>query len=173
MNLSIRVLGKSVVTELEARTNAPVLRIGADAFTRHDLSVVKCFNFVAATNLSRILNSELQVKNTRDVFDNVNPTALVLPRLGAVSLAVLGAAFESKRLGGDAPLESWVIKHRAKDATREFVTFDSLKHKYHRDVEAAAKERRAIKRRKSARRDQAHSLRVERHFKRAENGQTV
>jgi len=163
MNLSVKVLGQSTVSQLQERASTPVLRIGADAFTRHDLAAVDCFNFTAAANLSRILNAELRVKNTRDVFDNIDPTGLVLPRLGAVSLAVLGAAFEAKQLGGERSLEAWVVKHRAKDAKREFVTFDSMKQKYHRDALAAANERKDEKRRKSTRRNQAHRLRVDRH----------
>src|SRR4029077_14569041 len=105
---------------------APLLRIGADTFDRKQLAAVACYNFVAAANLSRVL-ADLKVKDTRDVFHNVPPTALALPHLGAVSLAVLGAAFEHKGLGGDAPLEAWVTKHRPTDQRGEFLTFSTIK----------------------------------------------
>jgi hypothetical protein len=91
------------------------------------------------------------------VFDNVPPTELALPRLGAVSLAVLGAAFEVKGVGGESPLESWVKRHLPKGV--EMVTFASLKH---RDEVERAEEQKRAKARKHARRDTAHRLRVER-----------
>ena len=155
MDLSTSILGKSVVTYLHERQRAAVLRIGKDTFDRATLAKVACFNFVAAANLSAILNRDLQVTDTRDVFNNVHPDRLVLPRLGAVSLAVLGAAFEAKGLGGSAPLEAWFKKHR--DGTT--ITFASLKH---REEAERANEKKALKAKKAARRNTAHALRVER-----------
>lgn len=169
MNLSSRVLGKTIVTQLERRIAAPVLRIGSDNFRLSDLAGVSCFNFTAARNLDSILNAELHVRNTRDLFDSVHPRELALPGLGAISFAVLGAAFEVKNIGGDRPLESWVTKHRDESARREFLTFSTMKHQTDRDAKAAAEERRAKKRRKSARRDQAHRIRTER-FTERQNG---
>lgn len=169
MNLSTKILGKTIVTQLSNRLTAPVLRIGSDRFTLHDLAAVDCFNFLAARNLDRILNAELQVRSTKDLFDNVAPHALALPQLGAISFAVLGAAFEAKNLGGDRPLESWVTRHHDPEVRREFITIATLKHHQRRDLEAAAKERRAKKRRASSRRDQAHRLRVDR-FTERQNG---
>ena len=99
MDLSASILGKSVVAYLTERQAAAVLRIGRDVFTRSSLSSVACFNFLAAANLSKILNAELQVKDTRFVYEHIHPDRVALPRLGAVSLAVLGAAFEIKGLG--------------------------------------------------------------------------
>src|SRR5215813_10769182 len=116
MNLSMRVLGKTTVAHLSERLTKPVLRIGGDSFLLHDLAAVDCFNFVAARNLDRILNAELHLRNTKDLFENVHPKELALPHLGAISFAVLGAAFEAMRIGGDRPLEAWVTKHRDKDA---------------------------------------------------------
>src|SRR5262245_15334649 len=110
MNLSRRVLGAYVVDAITAKTAAPLLQIGSDTFYRHDFAKIDCFNFVAAANLSKILK-ELRVKNCRDLFERFAPSELLLPRLGAVSLAVLGAAFELKRIGGDAPLETWLARH--------------------------------------------------------------
>lgn len=169
MNLSPRVLGKTVVTQLEQRAATPVLRIGSDSFRLTDLAGVDCFNFVAARNLDHIINVHLAVKDTRDLFTNVHPRHLALPRLGAISFAVLGAAFEIKHLGGDRPLEAWVTKHRDDNATREFLTFATLKQHTTRDAQAAAEERRAAKRRKALRRHQAHRLRADRFTERQES----
>lgn len=129
MNFSPRVLGKHTAALLQARIDTPVLIVGSDFFTRRDLSSLDCFNFVAAANLSRIL-ADFGVINTRDVYERISPLDLAVPRLGAISLAVLGAAFEAKKLGGDRPLETWVTKHRAAGPRREFVTFDTLKDRY-------------------------------------------
>jgi len=156
MDFSNRVLGQSTARTLQLRVSAPLLTIGRDTFTRADLARVECFNFIAAANLSAILNRELQVKDTADVFHRVQPAALALPRLGAVALAVLGAAFEARKLGGDHPLESWVRKHTEHQSDDEIVTFGSLKHR--QEFSTAA----ATKRRKHARRDQAHRIRVSR-----------
>lgn len=157
MDLSNRVLGSNVATQLRQRATSVLLQIGSDTFDRAALAHVACFNFTAAAILSAILNRELKVTNTKDVFQNVSPRELALPRLGAVSIAVLGAAFEAMGLGGDAPLEAWVMKHTAKDV--KVVTFVSLKA---RDEEERAAEKRRAKNRKHARRDQAHGLRLAR-----------
>lgn len=159
MDLSDQVLGKHTAQQLRERASAPLLRIGADVFDRGDLAGVACFNFGAAANLSRILTNELQVKNTKDVFEHVAPEALMLPRLGVISLAVLGAAFERKGLGGEHPLESWVIRHRHKDAKREFVTFGSMKEKQRAHADQEKKDTKA---RKATRRNKAHKIRVDR-----------
>ena len=158
MDLSASVLGQSVVAYLVERQNTAVLRIGRDLFDRSTLADVACFNFTAAANLSRILNKEIQVKDTREVFDHVHPDRLALPRLGAVSLAVLGAAFEAKGIGGDTPLANWFQKHRG-----SIITFASLKH---RDEKERAQEAKTKRARRSTRRNQAHKIRVSRHEQR-------
>ena len=158
MILSDRVLGSTTTRTLRDRTAAPVLRIGADTFTRHDLAAIDCFNFLAAANLSALLTEHLRVKDTRDLYNNTPPSALAVPRLGAIALATLGAAFEVKGLGGAAPLESWVNKH-ATDKAAPLVTFYTLKH---RDEAERAAERKQLKARKAARRDKAHRTRVDR-----------
>jgi hypothetical protein len=167
MDLSARVLGSTVANQLRARTAAVVLTIGRDTFDRAALASVTCFNFIAAANLSRIL-ADLEVKDTRTLFETVPPTALALPRLGAVSLAVLGAAFEAKGLGGETPLVNWYRKH-TKGGEDAMVAFASLKHRELAEQRAAAK---ALRGRRNARRHQAHSLRVSRFTARqeAENG---
>jgi hypothetical protein len=155
MDLSVSVLGANVVRELQTRQAAPILRIGSDTFTRASLAKVACFNFIAAHTLSTILNREFNVKNLREVFEHVAPDRLVLPRLGAVALAVLGAAFEAKGIGGDAPLENWMKRHREGTTT----TFATLKHRFQHEERIAAK---ALQERKHARRNKAHKIRVER-----------
>jgi hypothetical protein len=137
MDLSAAVLGKSTVSYLVEQRTTAVLKIGRDTFDRVALAGVACFNFAAAANLSRILNAELRVADTRDVFDHVAPDRFVLPRLGPVSLAVLGAAFEAKGIGGNAPLENWFNKHREKT-----VTFAALKQHDARTNKPARRRRR-------------------------------
>lgn len=168
MHLSTRVLGTSIVTELSTRAAAPVLVIGADRFTRAQLSTVGCFNYVAAQRLT-VAAAALGVQSTRDLFDTVPPSGLVLPGVGSIALAVLGAAFEAKRIGGSAPLEAWCAKHRPKDAARDFITFHTMKAKEHaREAgETRARKRRAA--RTHARRNTAHRLRVDR-FTTRQNG---
>lgn len=133
MDYSSRILGSHTANILRARGTTPILVIGSDTFDRTVLSGVKCFNFNAASSLSRILTKELKVKNTRDLFENVSPTDLVLPRIGAVALAVLGACFEAKHVGGSNPLEAWSKNHRT-DEVRDFVTFDTMKAREHRET---------------------------------------
>ncbi len=157
MDLPDSVLGSNVTAAVKKKTAAPLLRIGSDVFYRRDLAAVECFNFNAAASLSAILNHELNVKNTRDVFDRVSPAALVLPRLGAISLAVLGAAFEAKGIGGHQPLLNYYKQHLNGD--RPLVTFSTLKD---RDAAEVAKETKTRKQRKTSRRNTAHGLRVER-----------
>lgn len=130
MILSRRVLGASVVNHIAAKASAPLLTIGTDVFYRHDFAQIDCFNFLAAANLSRVLQ-DVPVRNARDLFERVPPSSLLLPHLGAVSLAVLGAAFEVKGLGGQAPLEAWMMLHsNVEDETGNeggLVTFASMK----------------------------------------------
>lgn len=164
MHVSPLVLGKYTASQLQTRATAILLTIGRDTFTRVDLARVACFNFTAAANLSAILNRELRVRDTRDVYDNVSPAQLTLPRLGAISLAVLGAAFEAKQIGGEAPLESWVRQHLLPNA--KLVTFDVMKARSEADRIAERDEQRRRKAHKHARRDKAHRLRVDRFSKR-------
>jgi hypothetical protein len=154
MNLAASILGSSACQKLTESAQASVLTIGSDRLTRGDLARVGCYNFLAAKILSRVLHDELQVKSLRQVYNDIPPSALALPHLGVISLAVLGAAFEAKGIGGDTPLESYVRKHVTK-----VTTFLTLKH---REQEERAKERKERKRRKARRRDQAQQLRVER-----------
>lgn len=128
MDLSNRVLGSQLAKQMAEKVSAVLLTIGRDHFTRKDLARIECFNFTAAANLSAILNRELQVKDTSDVFYNISPFDLALPRLGAVALAVLGACFELKRLGGEHPLENWVRNHTKTHKVEDVRTFDTIKH---------------------------------------------
>jgi hypothetical protein len=172
MDLSARILGTHTATAIAERNATAILTIGRDRFSRADLAGVSCFNYVAALNLSRAL-ADLDVTSTKDVFDRIAPLALAVPHVGAVSLAVLGAAFEHKRLGGDHPLEAWVTRHRnADEQKKDFVTFDTIKH-HSADQRAATSERKSAKARKAARRDTAHRLRVDRHLSRQESRVTA
>ena len=131
MNLSTSILGTTAVAQLKQHAGAPLLQIGSDRFTRHDLAGVDCFNFTAARNLGHILTNGLAVKNLRDVYDRIPPHRLALPGLGVIALAVLGAAFEAKGLGGDEPLESWARKHALPgpkgQGAAELTTFATMK----------------------------------------------
>ena len=164
MDLSVSVLGVSTAHQLQTRNAAAVLTIGRDVFTRADLAAVSCFNYVAALNLSRAL-ADLGAKSVKDVFDHVTPQMLAVPRIGAVSLAVLGAAFEQKGLGGSAPLVAWVMQHHDPAHKKAVVTFDTIKH-HAAEMRAATNERRAAKTRARTRRESAHRLRVDRHLRR-------
>jgi len=157
MNLAANILGQTAVTKLQEGARSAVLEIGSDKISRRDLAQVECYNFHAARLLSGVLHT-LGVKSLRQVYDEYPPTALAVPGMGVVSLAVLGAAFEAKGIGGETPLENYVRKH-AKNGNGKVVTFDTLKH---RELAERQKEARDRKRRKRQRRDQAHAQRVER-----------
>lgn len=163
MDLSPSVLGSGIVARLNERRTAWVLKIGRDGFTRSQLAGVECFNFQAAATLSAVLNKELNVKDTRDVFERIPPAELALPRLGAIAIAVLGAAFEAKGIGGDAPLVAWVRKH-ASGPDVKVHTFVSLK--IH-DAKERAEARSADRERSAARRSKAHRLRRDRFLARS------
>lgn len=154
MNLSTAVLGSSAVKRLDGASREHVLTIGKDHLTRQELAGVGCFNFIAARNLSHLL-ADLGVVNLRDLYERIAPADLVLPQLGVISLAVLGAAFEAVGVGGTNPLESWVRKH-----SEQLRTFDSLKHARHRELLAVAQEKKTAKRRKARRQAEAHEIRV-------------
>src|SRR5262245_59734342 len=166
MDLSTRVLGKNVADAIAARNASAVLTIGRDRFLRRDLTLTGCFNFTAASILNAVFG-ELKPSDTRDVFNNYPPTSLVLPRVGSVSPAVLGAAFEHKGLGGDHPLESWMLRHRGNEA-REYVTFHSLKEAERKREAGEVRAKKTRRERKARRRDQAQRLRGERFIERRE-----
>lgn len=154
MDLSNSVLGTYLVNQLRERVKAPILTIGSDKFSRRDFSRVECFNFAAAANLDYILNHHLKVEDTRDLYFNHNPGELALPRMGSISLATLGAAFEAKGLGGEAPLEMWLRKHDIKIAT-----WGTMRD---RENEERREEKRRMRSRQHSRRNIAHGLRVAR-----------
>lgn len=151
MELSAKVLGQSTARLLSTRASTPVLVIGTDKFSRSDLAHVACFNFIAAQTLSRLV-VDLRVSSTSDLYQRFSPKDLALPRLGAIALAVLGAAFECKGLG---TLESW-----AQRSSEKLVTFASIK-THSRDVQAERAERRARVARQRRRRAEAHRRRLE------------
>jgi hypothetical protein len=142
MNLSTRVLGTHAVHHLEELTEEAVLIVGKDRLTRHDLAAVGCYNFPAARRLSAAVAKQLSVRSLKQLFDEIAPTDLALPGLGVISLAVLGAAWEHRGIGGEAPLESYVKNHRAQDEKRELLTFDSIKRREHDRLAVATKTKR-------------------------------
>ena len=159
MNLSTTILGSTAVKQLQATSKAWVLEVGSDRLTRAELAGVSCFNFLAARNLTAILKT-LTIKNLADLYARIPPTAIAVPHMGAISLAVLGAAFEAKGIGGDAPLENWVRKHAHQNGSAAaMVSFHTIKR---RELAELADERKARKRRKQARRNVAHATRVAR-----------
>lgn len=165
MDFDSEVLGTNTVKALTERLNGTVLAIGRDRLTRDDLATVHCFNFIAARNLSAAL-TDLGVKSTRDLFDTIAPSALAVPGIGSVAVAVLGAAFQKYGLGGGHPLKTWMTKHQDNpDIKKAVATFVTVKHRANAD---RREEKRAKKLRKQARRNQAHKLRTERFTERAE-----
>lgn len=162
MDLSSRILGTTIARELGERASAAVLIIGRDTFTRGQLSSVACFNFMAAQRLTAAVEA-LDVATTRDLYDRIPPATLAGPGVGAISLAVLGAAFEAKGIGGDAPLESWFRKHRPSPNGDPLATFTTVKH---RAAAEASDDRRDRAARTHARRDAAHRARVDRFSRR-------
>jgi hypothetical protein len=126
MDLSATILGTTIATQLKERGAAAVVSIGKDRFRRGDLSRVACFNYHAAARLSAVL-ATFTVRDTADVFSRIPPSALAVPTIGAVSLAVLGACFELKGLGGARPLQAWVEKHLTEQHPH-VATFTSIKH---------------------------------------------
>jgi hypothetical protein len=160
MNLASSILGSTAVKYLRDSASAHVLRVGTDTLTRGQLAAVQCYNFHAARLLTNVLNEHIKAPNLRYVFEKVPPLALALPNVGSISLAVLGAAFEAKRIGGETPLENYVKKHTTKtNGEANFVTWSTLKH---RDQAETARENKERKKRKRQRRNKAHEIRVDR-----------
>lgn len=139
MNLSTVILGRTAVAQIQQTQQTAVVEIGRDRLTRADLARVGCYNFVAARLLSAAL-ATLGVRDLQQVYDEVNPKALALPRLGAISLAVLGACFEAKHIGGSAPLESYTRHHAVKPTT--WHTLKAREQKAQRQAAQATRRRR-------------------------------
>ena len=151
MNLSTRILGSTAVKQLQVTSNATVLQVGKDALTRSELAQVGCYNFHAARNLSAVL-AETAITSLQELYNTIPPSALALPHMGVISLAVLGAAFEARSIGGEAPLESWVRLHRpgnGKDPKDSMVTFHTLKKREAAEVARERKARRSRRRRQT------------------------
>jgi hypothetical protein len=144
MLLSARIYGAPAVRLIATRGTAPVLVLGRDTFTRADLAAVECFAFTAARNVSTILDTA-KIKSTAHLYAEFSPFDLALPRLGVISLMVIGAAFEIRGVG---TIETWALKHKPKDQAAEFLSFSTIKH-HHDAAEhvTAAASRRARRRR--------------------------
>ena len=144
MRLSNTILGSTAVKQLEAAYGEHILVIGEDRFTRRQLASVGCFNFIAARNLTTILKP-FEIESVRTLYERLPPGALALPHLGVISLAVLAAAFEIKKIGGDDPLGSWARLHMG-DAKRAIVSFHTMKHRELTQLQTEQKEKRARER---------------------------
>lgn len=140
MNYSDHVLGSATVRLLKERAAGAVLIIGRDRFTRAQLAELECFNYISAARLSSYI-ADLGVADTADLYRRVPPSAFAARLIGAISLAVLGAAFEAKNLD----LESWVTSH-SKNGRQPLVTFHTIKH---REAEARKREKASRRRRRS------------------------
>jgi len=121
MDYSTATLGTRVVAQLRDRVAQPVLAIGRDRYTRHDLALGDCFNYQAARRLSDAI-AALRVKDTRDLYQHVEPEQLALPQIGAFAFAVLGTCFELQEVG---TLDDWVKQSRKKGTP--VVTFHTIK----------------------------------------------
>lgn len=84
--------------------SATVLQIGLDYFTRQDLAAIGCHTCKSAAIVSAVIRRELRVRDTRDLFEHVSPSAFNLSKLGLEGLAVLDAAFHIRGLG---TVEDW------------------------------------------------------------------
>ena len=147
MYLASTILGSTAVKHLQQTADEAVLVVGSDRLGRRELAGVGCYNFVAARNLSAILKP-LQVPSLKFLFEHIPPATLALPHMGVISLAVLGAAFEARKIGGGQPLVAWVKAHAGNDEKRAMVTFYTLKA---RELAEQLAEKKAIKaRRRSA-----------------------
>lgn len=163
MDLSAAVLGKATVAALQTRLATPVLVIGTDRFTRHDLAKTDCFNFIAAATVNTALK-DIGATSTRDLFDHYPPWTLALPRIGPIALAVIGCAFLVKKIGGPRPLEAWMAKH-SKAGEDSIVTFSTIKKHIHDELRAVKKEAR---KRKQQRTNKARDIKTERFLARTE-----
>lgn len=161
MQLPDQILGRGAVEAIQAKIKAPVLTIGADRFTRAQLAGINCFNFAAATILSNIFTAQLKVKDTKDLFLNISPNDLALPGLGVISLATLGAAFETK-LG--KTLTDYIDHHRAEEDS--VVTFHTIKAHHIQDSKGERRAKSDERSRKRGRRAKAHEHRVRRYVER-------
>jgi hypothetical protein len=138
MDYSTSTLGRRVVEQLRTRVASPVVTIGRDRFSRHDLAFSDCFCYVAAARLSDAI-AKLDVKDTRDLFRHVEPEQLALPMLGPFAFAVLGTCFEIRGVG---TLDEWVERSRVKGS--RVVTFNTIKEhiKQHTTKRVSAEHRR-------------------------------
>lgn len=128
MQYSTVAFGTPVVRHLQEHATSTVLTIGSDRYTRTDLAAVTCFNFIAAAHLNAAIKT-LNVKSTRDLFKNVEPSALALPGIGTYAYVVLAAIFEHDGLGS---IEDWL--QRAVKKGEALVTVNSIKQRIQRET---------------------------------------
>ena len=135
MLLSQVIYGSHAVKVAEDRLTGAVLVIGRDQFTRGELAQIGCYSDRGARNLSELL-STFRVKSVEQLYKQFSPQDLAIPRLGALSLMVLGAAFELKGLG---TIESWAEAHRTNG---HLVSFTTIKHQIEKEKEAPGRRKR-------------------------------
>lgn len=128
MAYSVATLGTSIVRHLQERSDTPLVVIGKDKYTRHDLAMHQSFNYVAAAHLSTVIKT-LNVQNTRALYQQHGPNDLALPGIGAYAYAVLDAIFEFEGIGN---LDDWVQRSLKKNAP--LVTVNTIKKRLQRET---------------------------------------
>jgi hypothetical protein len=139
------ILGTTFIERMTGAKHA-ILRIGNEAFTRHELVTrVGTGNFRAARILSDLCKT-LNLTSVKDLY-MISPYELAGTHgIGVTTLFVLMSLFEAKGLD----VMKWYGKSYSKGESA--VSFDSLKHRAaKRDVEAAQREKAATKRVKGKR----------------------
>ena len=145
MLLSAQVYGSTAVRHVQERIDRAVLKVGRDRLTRADLAGVACFSFVAAQNLTALLET-VNVDSLAQLYQKISPYDLAIPKLGVISLMVLGAAFEVKGIG---TIESWAEKHRRSDQDH-LLSFTAIKAKHEHNGHATTRRRQRGGRRKKS-----------------------
>ena len=128
MSYSVASLGTTIVRSLQQRSETPLVIIGKDKYTRHDLAMHQSFNYVAAAHLSTVLKT-LNIQSTRALYQQHSPNDLALPGIGAYAYAVLDAIFEFEGIGN---LDDWITRNLKKGAS--IVTVNTLKQRLKNDT---------------------------------------
>jgi hypothetical protein len=114
-------LGSTFVRELTDRDKGAALRIGRDAWSRHEVGErLRVVHTRACAILSAICR-QLKVQSTRDLYNSTSPYTFADYPAGVTTLYVMFAAFRDKDLDPDA----WY----AKGQEQAIVSFFALKHR--------------------------------------------
>jgi len=128
MPYSVASLGTTIVRSLQQRSDTPLVIIGKDKYTRHDLAMHQSFNYVAAAHLSSVLKT-LNVQSTKALYQQHSPSDLALPGIGAYAYAVLDAIFEFAQVG---TLDEWITRSQKKGAA--IVTVGTIKNRLKKET---------------------------------------